>query len=429
MDILALTSIFNSSSNLVYCHISVTKGLGELISSKYVNFSGGTNVIVDFYSSLDDHGSSTCLTKSPYELFNVSISGCIDYENHTYLQADPSSILYNALFHDLSDLLSDDTLPSLNFSSTFVALFQPRSIPTESARNSTQNEDTRRKNIEADDCPLTYGFEEEICNRRVHHPDTDVIEIATIQAAACFQSVIYSFMIVLIMLLIYWVTKYVKKKKVVRQFRQTGDSTTNLSGQMLLSYESQKLSTAFHVDTTDTIIKPNDSSLKVQLLNSHQNKKESVEQEYYRMIESANEVIATDCTAWDNDTTESESESTAYDNILKGNDVKADDLLLSVSDPSMLKSVSTSSLDSASDHGENSKVFSLHLNPVNQSIDTREILNSPCNCCQHTDILQNKSNTTHGSYMPISVDSIELAFLAGEHFRLLIHEFFICLVA
>ena len=38
MDILALISVSNLSSNLVYCHLSVRSGLGLLISSKFINF-------------------------------------------------------------------------------------------------------------------------------------------------------------------------------------------------------------------------------------------------------------------------------------------------------------------------------------------------------------------------------------------------------
>ena len=143
MDILALTSVTASTSNLIYCQISVAGALG-IISSKFVNFSYANNILLDFYSFADENG---VLDWSSNEWFNVSIKDCVDYDvknktsyqDYVNLEATPSSILYRASFHDLNHLLSDDLFPSLNLSSMSINLSPRENIYCEKSVEEFRN--------------------------------------------------------------------------------------------------------------------------------------------------------------------------------------------------------------------------------------------------------------------------------------------------
>lgn len=412
MDILALISVSNLSSNLVYCHLSVRSGLGLLISSKFINFSRGTNVLVDFYSSDENYIDEEDLGIGCDEVFNISISGCFDYQilNKSYdeepihLDANPSSILYRASFHNVNDLLSDDFLRALNLSSTSVILSQ-RDTPKISKKS-----EATIKSLITPYHDIQHPFGEDFINStvssRLQKPyciRSEMCELPAVHKPELFQSVIYNFVFVLSLCFLYWVKKYQKKLSVIKQRHDMRNTATVLSGQKMSSCKAQQLRILLPSDDTECI-KLGDSSLETQLLNTNL-RKVSVEEEYYSMIESASENIASDCTAWEYDTTESESDSPLIDSIFK-------DAVLEVDDKLNATSISSSS-NTSSGFAKYGMIALPHSNLTAETFDNNGHSISRWNDCHQIFPLPHQLNITHESCIPVSVDSIELAFLAG----------------
>ena len=423
MDVLALISVSNLSSNLVYCNLSVWSGIGDLISSKFINFSRGTNVLVDFYSNTEDYSGEIDFETGSYEVFNVSISGCVDYEilNKSYdkepihLDAHPTSILYKALFHNLNDLLSDDYLRTLNLSSIPVVLSEHDAFKI-SKRTSHQKK-TSIKNLIAPSNDIQNSSGEDFFNLMVSsHAEhlhtkadsnrTEMCEFPAVHKLELFQSVIDTFIFVLSLCFLYWVSKFVKKLGVVRQCHDMRCTATALTGQKIPSNSlMHKLSILLPSDDAESI-KTGDSSIEAQILNTTL-RIASVEKEYYSMIESASENMATDCTAWECDTTESESDSPSIDGMLK-------DIAPELNAKINVLSVSSSS-NTSSGYAMHSVVCSPNLNFAEDAF----VDNGHCiaiagwNDQYQIYPLPDELDIKQESYLPVSVDSIELAFLAG----------------
>ena len=423
MDVLALISVSNLSSNLVYCNLTVWSGIGDLISSKFINFSRGTNVLVDFYSNTEDYSGEIDFERGSYEVFNVSISGCVDYEilNKSYdeepirLDAHPTSILYKALFHDLNDLLSDDYLRSLNLSSIPVVLsehdpFKISKITSDQKNTSIKNLITPSNNIQKfsgeDFFNLMVSSHAEHLHTKADSNRTEMCELRTVHKLELFQSVINTFIFVLSLYFLYWVSKYVKKLGVMRQCHDMSCTATALMGQKIPSNNSMhKLSILLPSDDAESI-KTGDSSVEVQILNTSL-RIASVEKEYYSMIESASENMATDCTAWECDTTESESDSPSIDGMLK-------DIV-----PELNAKINDVSISSSSKTSSGYAMYSVACPPILNLAEDTSVDNGHCiaiagwNDQYQIYPLPDEWGIKQESYIPVSVDSIELAFLAG----------------
>ena len=423
MDVLALTSVAVASSNLVYCQLSVASALGELLSSKFVNFSNGTNVLVDFYSDPNDNnGTTTGINSNNGELFTVSISNCIDYDvgikstyqDYVSLEASPSSILYEASFHDLYHLLSDSSLPSLNLSSTPISLFRPE-YPTfvRSAKESSIEARQRHEKLEpVDSTELLVHLE----SYPAYQGDVQIIAVPTIilwtafttyldsalqeAVASCSspQSVIYVLYHILILIVLYWVNHYLKILSVASsEFHATPPATPTGHESLMCIAKNLNLLLLMSEEDININLKRSESEEQAR----GKKLKVSVEEEYYNMIESASEVVSGDHTTWDCDS-EAESDSSIDNDSPAKRD--GSEVLFST----FLRYEPHRSIVDISNCST--------LSPLSPSSNlTGEVANSEwCNNFKLEEIREKRKKEA----IRPTVDSVELAFLAGECFHI-----------
>ena len=375
MDILALRSIV-TSTNSIYCNLTIVSLFKEIVSSKFVYFSDGSDVLINFYSISDEHDTveRKDWSRTNYGRFEVFVTDCYETESMTtkkmlqeiiYYEANPRSFLYEATFRELNFLLTNDQNFESDTSSRIISLHRKKT-PEPRVRNYDV------ASIELDQL------------ERVRNSEVQFFFVLDVIWIFCRE--------VLHMLGLYvtvWILSYLKivlRATFIPSLFNLRATSVTLFGSMIKEMRCLRKPWLEQVD---------------QSLRQENSSSTSSSEEYYTMIENASGNIALEYMSWSCDT-ESESENSTVDiNCNRSRSVSCDnskkdteaanDLCIPVNISDIL-------------HGYPTPRFATKI-PEKFPIANVEALS---NCQQH------KANSDICCEVALPTCSIEVAFLAGE---------------
>ena len=380
MDILALRSTV-TSTNAIYCNLTVVSLFDETVSSRVVNFSDGSDILVSFYSSSVEHDALQDVKWSTanHGRFQVLVTDCygtassfptIETFLHeiTFYEANPQTFLYEASFQELDILLSNDRNFDSDMSSRAILLFEmqkPIFLPTNYEIASTLLKDL------------------EILTTCLEYTNTKPA------LGALFFIVLIAFWISckrLLHILLSYVTILI-----LSNLKFVLEAITPIL---------RASSVTFFGSIVDKLRYCSISSIE-HSINQVESSSILSEEKYYAMIENASGNIALEYMSWSCDA-ESESEASTVDincnrsrspscDTSKIDSEAASDLCITVDIPDMLLGYATSRFSTKA------------LDKVPIAIDEALVL----------DTLQHKANSDIYSEVIVPINSIEVAFLAG----------------
>lgn len=386
MDILALRSTV-TSTNTIYCNFTVVSLFDETVSSRVVNFSDGSDILVSFYSSSVEHDALQDVKWSTanHGRYQVLVTDCygtaspfptIETFLHeiTFYRANPQTFLYEASFQELDILLSNDRNFDSDMSSRAILLCEmqkPILLPSNYEIASTLLNDL------------------EISDFRRILPTC--LEYTNTEPALGVQ-----FFIVLIA---FWIS--CKRLLHILLSYVTILILSNLNFVLeAITPILRASSVTFFGSIVDKLRYCSISSIE-QSINQVESSSILSEEKYYAMIENASGNIALEYMSWSCDA-ESESEASTVDincnrsrspscDTSKIDSEAASDLCITVDIPDMLLGYPTS------------RISTKALDTVPIAIDEALVL----------DTLQHKANSDIYSEVIVPNNSIEVAFLAG----------------
>ena len=375
MDILALRSIVTSTSS-IYCNLTIVSLFQEIVSSKFVYFSDGSDVLINFYTTSDDHDTvdRKDWSRANHGRFEVFVTDCYEIESMTtkimlqeiiYYEANPRSFLYEATFRELDFLLSNDQNFESDTSSRIISLHRKKTP------------EPRVRNYDVASIVLDYL---DYRKNRIRNSEVKFSFVLYVIWIFCREALHMLGLYVTI-----WILSYLKIVlwELLFNFRAT---SVTLFGSI--------------IKETRCLRKPWLEQV-YQSLRQENNSSTSSLEEYYTMIENASGNIALEYMSWSCDT-ESESENSTVDiNCNRSRSVSCDnskkdteaanDLCIPVNISDILLGYPTSRFATKS--------------PDKFPIAKVEALS---NCQQH------KANSDICSEVALPTCSIEVAFLAGE---------------
>ena len=368
MDILALRSIV-TSTNSIYCNLTIVSLFKEIVSSKFVYFSNGSDVLVSFYSTSDEHGTVGSKDWLSINRFEVFVTNCYEIESITtttmlqeiiYYEANPRSFLYEATFRELDFLLSNDQ----NFESDTCRIIS----------------------LHREKTPESLVRNYKVASKLDFH--TNWIRNLEVQLF-CVLYIIWIFCgEVLHMLGLYvtvWILSYLKIVLGELLFNLRATSVTLLGS---------------IIEETRCLRKPWLKQVD-QSLRQENNSSTSSSEEYYTMIENASGNIALEYMSWSCDT-ESESENSIVDiNCNRSRSVSCDN--------------SKKDTEAANDLCIPVNISDLLLGYQTPRFATKIPEKFPiANVEAFSNSQQHKANSDLCSGVTLPTCSIEVAFLAGE---------------
>jgi hypothetical protein len=384
MDILALRSTV-TSTNAIYCNLTVVSLFDETVNSRVVNFSDGSDILVSFYSLSVEHDALQDVNWSTanHGRFQVLVTDCygtaspfptIETFLHeiTFYEANPQTFLYEASFQELDILLSNDRNFDSDMSSRAILLFEmqkPIFLPTNYEIASTQ-----LSTLEISDVSRILPTCLEYTNTK---PAFDV-----------------QFFIVLIA---FWIS--CKRLLHILLSYVTILILSNLKFVLeAITPILRASSVTFFGSIVDKLRYCSISSIE-QSINQVESSSILSEEKYYAMIENASGNIALEYMSWSCDA-ESESEASTVDvncnrsrsascDTSKIDSEAANDLCIIVDIPDMLLGYSTS------------------------RISTKALDTVPIDEALVLDTQQHKANSDIYSEVIVPINLIEVAFLAG----------------
>lgn len=372
MSVLTLKSVVDSSSALLLCNLTVTNLNDEVISSRRVNFSDGSTIVINFHDSGDDEDILD-------DWVNVSISDCtalnqqeVDVtssSNRSLYVADPCSFVYRISFldNDPSDFDDLSSEPDASSRLIFLAIegshdyLQSKTLDHNVDANdftiheaipSRANDNLKPFSISSDQPSMVSSYAPR--SIKIDY----IIKFAKV-LGACEDSNLSFQVLIFNIWLIFIVGKVITyMKKLVQNSTGNGQSTVELSGSHDMMTENRAM--LYQWKTNHSQGKTNwDSSLV---------------EEYYKMIENATGNVALDYMSYGNDT-ESESE--------------------------FLTTVDTRNTTA------NAAQFEESSDSVDMMMNSTDFL--PSSATQ--ELLIGSDNVDR---VPTSIDTVERAFLAGE---------------
>jgi hypothetical protein len=396
MDILTLRSVVSTTSRTIYCNLSILNHVNETIISGIANFTDGNHIQIDFYDSGDggdqnEEDLGETWVPNSTDWFYITISDCTDisaidmgvtyvreFGDFSSYQATPNVFLYQAFFRHVDQILSDDPFDTIDRASRHISLHEQQAhdlVAKEVICVSSTSKIERKTEIFSDLRPLP-------CNpiNWATTADTDQVlsfgnrlERGKITEGHVYEMQLLgfeAFIFVLVLLII--VSTISGMKKIVTSFSCNG----NFGCRSLIG-KSQNCSNIFKLHNNDV----QNTVTSTDHFQPDNIRKFSAAEEYYSMIENARESLNTDYASWGHDT-ESESELSTINDVTNNRSRSASSDILQ-------------------------REFDL-VNEVPESEIPENFVN----------VVEASANTGSGrakdATVPMSVDLVELAFLAGD---------------
>lgn len=314
MDVLTLKSVADSLSTLLYCNLTVANLNNEIMSSRKVNFSDGSNIFVDFYDSGDEgeiEDNWVIISISDCAVLNSQgVHDSLSFDSSLYV-ADPCSFAYMITFRD-TDQLSNDPINQTEALSKQIFLSVERGHDNLQSRKALLNSDDVNKNHRAN--PSIADAHLELPSKLLSLPSISTFRLPrsiTFDDISRFTEIlgagndtdINSQTVILNFWLIFIFSRIISyMKKLVKNSPSNGRSTVEFSGSHDIKPENQDVLDQLQNDHCLTNLR------SLEIINRGPKVWDAIlAEEYYNMIENATGNVALDYMSYGNDT-ESESE-------------------------------------------------------------------------------------------------------------------------